>query len=251
MGTTGGSFYEKNFDKKLDTKTYRSLAKYEVDTGSFSIRLNKEIQNNERSKEKDLYNNEKVDIGRKHHSKKSLTKNAKGHKLSKNNKSSIFETKKYSRLEKKIFKELDYEDFLKKNKMISNNTYKKIICKKYGLKIALPLLLFLFLLTVLIVDFVIGWLSDGKGGFWYQLELWEPLEKLAKVEGGWLYKSLEWIRSKLPESFTNCAKWVSTGASQGGSHTCNEVLLSPFDNNQKKNMIRLFFGNLYILSFFN
>lgn len=51
-------------------------------------------------------------------------------------------------MEKEIFKELDYIDFLKEKRTVSNKTYKKITLEKYGLSIILLLLLFFLLLII-------------------------------------------------------------------------------------------------------
>ncbi|KAI4839112.1 hypothetical protein MKS88_002628 [Plasmodium brasilianum] len=219
----GELFYKKNFDKKLERTTQRTLAKYNQDKITCNIMLKEEIPSNERLEEKDIVNNEKGGTGCKNHSYVSLTKNTKRYKQSKKNNSGIFETKKYSCFEKKIFKELDYIDYLKNNRTINNKVYKKIMCKKYGLGIAIPIVLVLFLLTVFIVDLALGLLPGSNGGLWYELGLWEPLANLAKNESEWLYTFLTSVRSKLPKSFTDCGNWISSGASGGVSHTCSEV----------------------------
>ncbi|SBS96056.1 Plasmodium exported protein (Pm-fam-a like), unknown function [Plasmodium malariae] len=219
----GELFYKKNFDEKLETRTQRTLAKYNQDKIACNIMLKEEIPNNERLEEKDIVNNEKGGTGCKNHSYVSLTKDTKRYKQSKKNNSGIFETKKYSCFEKKIFKELDYIDYLKNNRTISNKVYKKIICKKYGLGIAIPIVLVLFLLTVFIVDLALGLVPESKGGLWYELGLWGPLKNLVDGKSGWLYTFLNSVRSKLPTGFTNCGKWVSSEASAGGSHTCWEA----------------------------
>ncbi|SBT01760.1 Plasmodium exported protein (Pm-fam-a like), unknown function [Plasmodium malariae] len=83
---------------------------------------------------------------------KNKLNSADGYKQDNRNKSCIFETNKYSHLEKKIFKELDYVDFLRNNRAISYKTYKQIICKKYELRIVLPLLLLMLLSVSLLLD---------------------------------------------------------------------------------------------------
>ncbi|SBS99363.1 Plasmodium exported protein (Pm-fam-a like), unknown function [Plasmodium malariae] len=69
------------------------------------------------------------------------------------NKCYILETKKYSRLEKKIFKELDYEDFLKNNRTINNKIYKKIIRKKLASQLAPTLIFFILLSLSFVLDY--------------------------------------------------------------------------------------------------
>ncbi|SBS94302.1 Plasmodium exported protein (Pm-fam-a like), unknown function [Plasmodium malariae] len=108
---------------------------------------------NEVNDKKDISNNEKTSLEKKNYSNGSSPRNARGLKKNMKNKSCIFETKKYSHLEKKIFKELDYVDFLKRNKTLSDRIYKKIMLKKFRLRFALPLLLFLLLSISFILDY--------------------------------------------------------------------------------------------------
>ncbi|KAI4838040.1 fam-l protein [Plasmodium brasilianum] len=141
-----------NVDTKLDRRCYRLLGKCKRDNYSNIVGLTEEISNNGAYKSIDLYNNEKGNPGKKKHIN-GTSKYEEGHKVTVKNKTCIFETNKYSHLEKIIFKELDYMDFLKKNRTISEKVYKKIICKKCRLRFALPLLLLLLLLISLILDF--------------------------------------------------------------------------------------------------
>ncbi|SBS92652.1 hypothetical protein PMALA_036830, partial [Plasmodium malariae] len=55
-----------------------------------------------------IYNNEKMNSGTNKQTNGNSTNNKRDHKKVKKNKSSTFETKKYSHFEKKIFKDLDY-----------------------------------------------------------------------------------------------------------------------------------------------
>ncbi|SBS95702.1 Plasmodium exported protein (Pm-fam-a like), unknown function [Plasmodium malariae] len=118
--------------------------------------LNEEVPYNGENKKKHTYNNEKRELTRKKLLNVSSLNNCKSHKQDRKNKSFIFETKKFSFLEKKIFKELDYENFLKNNRVISDKLYKEIMFKKYRLRIALPLLLFLLLSISLVLDLFVG-----------------------------------------------------------------------------------------------
>ncbi|KAI4836242.1 hypothetical protein MKS88_004030 [Plasmodium brasilianum] len=140
-----------NNRRKLYTRYCRSLAKYKQIKNSSIVCLKEDIPNGANNK-KDIFSNEKRNTGTMKQSNGNPLYNVKGHKQSMKNKSCIFETKKYSHLEKKIFKELDYEDFLKNNKTISDKIYKKIIFKKCGLRVALPILLFFVLVISFILD---------------------------------------------------------------------------------------------------
>ncbi|SBT85468.1 fam-l protein [Plasmodium malariae] len=151
-------FFDENYKvvRKLDTNIYRSLAKYKQYKDLNNIGLKNGMQNNGDFINENIYSCEKLAKNKSNLSNDSPSKNSRGHKQDKKNKSCVFETKKYSNLEKNIFKELDYMDFLKENRTISNKNYRKIICKKYGLRFALPVLILLLLLTVFIVDLTLG-----------------------------------------------------------------------------------------------
>ncbi|KAI4838036.1 fam-l protein [Plasmodium brasilianum] len=137
--------------RKLYTINYRLLAKYEHDNDSIIVRLKEGIQNgvhDRRDKSRSgIFSDEK-----KKKPNGGSPRIERSHKKYMKNKYHIFETKKLSYLEKKIFKELDYEDFLKNNRTFSDKVYKKIIFKKCGLRVALPLLVFLVLSLSYILD---------------------------------------------------------------------------------------------------
>ncbi|SBS96705.1 Plasmodium exported protein (Pm-fam-a like), unknown function, partial [Plasmodium malariae] len=171
-----------NNRKKLYTRYYRLLAKYKQVKDSSIVCLKEDIPNGDNNK-KDIFSNEKRNTGTMKQSNGNPLYNVKGHKQSMKNKSCIFETKKYSHLEKKIFKELDYEDFLKNNRTISDKLYKKIIFKKYRLRIVLPLLLFFLLIIPLILDL--------SGSFALVTELYKALGKY--LGKGWTTNLKEWL----------------------------------------------------------
>ncbi|SBS93698.1 hypothetical protein PMALA_040690 [Plasmodium malariae] len=89
-------------------------------------------------------------------------------------------------------------DFLKNSTTISNKTYKKLVRKKYGLRIVLPLLLFLLLLTVFIADLSVGYAFESDGGSWGLIGLTEYLKTLTKQNIAWLNTFLEWLKDNLP-----------------------------------------------------
>ncbi|SBT88050.1 fam-l protein [Plasmodium malariae] len=139
-----------NHHRKIYARNYRLLAKYKQDKDSIIVCLEKEIPNRVNDK-KNISNSKKLLSREKKQSNGSFPINVRGHKKNMKNKSCIFLTKQHSHMEKKIFKELDYVDFLKNNRTISDNTYKKIIYKKCGLRFALPI----FLLLVLSISFML------------------------------------------------------------------------------------------------
>lgn len=167
-------------------------------------------------KKGDISNNEKGATTKITELNGSLLSNTEGCKQANKNKSCIFETKKYSRFESKIFKELDYLDFLKNNRTISDKTYKKVICKKYGLRFALPILLILFFIAVLMIDLTMGLIFSNKGGLWYHIGLWDHIKSLSEI--------VKEFNSHLPSWLTKCASWISDNHGNGGSSgKCNEV----------------------------
>ncbi|SCP02953.1 fam-l protein [Plasmodium malariae] len=194
-----------NHSKKLYSRNYRSLAKYKQDKDLCMVYLMEQTPNGMNDKQ-DISNNEKASLGKKNHSNGSSPRSARGLKKNKKNKSCIFETKKYSYLEKKIFKELDYEDFLKKNRTISDKLYKNIIRKKVVLRIVFPLLLLFLLCIAPIVDL------NMKRGLLYEIFG----SKVWRNDGTW-YRSLHKILWESPfrrlfqSDLIRCTTNTSTG----------------------------------------
>ncbi|SBT85645.1 fam-l protein [Plasmodium malariae] len=141
-----------NHDKKLFTRNYRLLEKYKKNMDAGIICLKEEIQSGVNDKN-DISYYEKCILEKKKQSNENLPRNARRYKKNVKNKSCILVTKKCSYLEKKIFKELDYVDFLKNNRTISDKFYKKIIFKKRKLRFFLPLSLLLLLSVSIILDY--------------------------------------------------------------------------------------------------
>ncbi|KAI4840208.1 fam-l protein [Plasmodium brasilianum] len=142
--------------RKFYARNYRSLGIHNQKWDSHIVCLKEEIQNGKYVKN-DASNNEKWGEDKKKLLSENLPYNEKGCKKDKKNKFCLFETNRYSYLERKIFKELDFEDFLKNNKTISGKLYKKIIRKKCSLRIAIPLMLLLLLSLALTVEFSLGY----------------------------------------------------------------------------------------------
>ncbi|SBS96189.1 hypothetical protein PMALA_051930 [Plasmodium malariae] len=111
----------------MDLRTYRLLEKCKQGDVSNIVVLKHVIPNGELEDKTDISNNEKGDKRKYKQLNRSSFSNVEQNKHSKKNKSYIFETKKYSHLEKKIFKELDYLDFIKNNNTISDKVYKKFL----------------------------------------------------------------------------------------------------------------------------
>ncbi|KAI4833724.1 uncharacterized protein MKS88_000261 [Plasmodium brasilianum] len=141
-----------NHDNKLCRKTCRLLGNCKGDNYSAMKELKEEMPNNTVKEKKDIYIYENEPKKEMKQTNRNLLSKYVENKQDMKNKSCIFETRKYSRLEKKIFNELDYEDFLKNNRTISDKLYKKIMRKKCGKRFSLPLLLLSVLLVSLILD---------------------------------------------------------------------------------------------------
>ncbi|KAI4837482.1 fam-l protein [Plasmodium brasilianum] len=146
-------------------------------------------------------------------------KSSAGNKCNTKNKSCIFETKKYPRLERKIFKELDYENFLKNNRTISDNIYKKIMCKKWGIRLSLPTTLFLLLSISLILDLFVGY------GF---------VNKLIRLLN-FIFPDKKWISTWHDWLWTSGLNWMGVR------------VLSNVSSNKKSSIISSVFANLIYL----
>ncbi|SCP03096.1 fam-l protein [Plasmodium malariae] len=142
-----------HFRKTLKGRTYRLLTKHKQDEDSDIANIKEVMAYNKVNEKKNRCNNNEELTGKNKIYDVRLLNNSRGDNKDKQSKSCIYETKEYSHLEKKIFKNLDYIDFIKNNKTISDKFYKKIIRKKYGLRLVLPLILFLLLSFCLILNF--------------------------------------------------------------------------------------------------
>ncbi|SBT01661.1 Plasmodium exported protein (Pm-fam-a like), unknown function [Plasmodium malariae] len=115
---------KKSFDescknsRKLYARTCRLLGKYKQNNDSSKLCLKEVMSINEMYEKKNISYNEKDNSGKKEQSKGYFSSVPVCHKTPMKNKSCIFKRKKYSHLEKKIFKELNYTDFLKNNRTI-------------------------------------------------------------------------------------------------------------------------------------
>ncbi|SCN44542.1 fam-l protein [Plasmodium malariae] len=202
--TVNKSFHETNIIViKSGTISYRLLAKCKLDRYSCNVNLIEGIPTNKVNEKYYISNSEKRSTEKNKYSNGHSSRSRTGHKQDMKSKCYIFEKNKCSYMEKKIFKEFDFIDYLKNNRTISNKIYKKVIRKKYGLQIATPVLLFFLLLILLIVDFSLG-ISIEKS-LLITLVKWDPLQVLNsgwfsfifnKVKGlEWLWKSSLWNTS--------------------------------------------------------
>ncbi|SCN44546.1 fam-l protein [Plasmodium malariae] len=197
---------------KLHTRCYRLLAQCKPVQYSHIMGL-KVNTSNGMNKTNDIYNKEKGLNGRNKQSSWCSSNSPACHKKDINNNSYIFEKKKCSYFEKNIFKELDFMDFLKNNKTVSDKTYKIVIRKKYGLRIATPVLLFLLFLILLTIDFSLG-ISIQKS-LPISIASWDPL---GISTSGWFKKIFNEMKNQ--NWFWKSPLWTSDNAvAQGINET--------------------------------
>ncbi|SBS99946.1 Plasmodium exported protein (Pm-fam-a like), unknown function [Plasmodium malariae] len=186
--------------RNLYTTNYHLMENYMPNKDTSVIYLKEEIPRGVDDKN-NIYNNEKINSGTNKETNGNSPNNKRDHKKVKKNKSSTFETKKYSHFEKKIFKDLDYVDFLQNNKTISEKLYKKIILKKYLLRIVLPMMLFFLLFIAFIVEFF--------SGYGISNEIYFLLVTYLK-ESGWVKSLASRLRNTFLGGIFN--KTVTTGS---------------------------------------
>ncbi|KAI4833725.1 uncharacterized protein MKS88_000263 [Plasmodium brasilianum] len=210
-------FSEQNhtYGKKLNIGNYRLLAKCKQNMDICPMKLKEWISNNDMDERKDISNNERKYAEIKKQSNGSLSNNRKDHKKHNKNKSCIFETKKYSRMEKKIFKELDYADFLKNNKTISDKIYKKIMGKKYGFRLSLPIFFVVLLSILLLLDLFVGY--GLINGLFYVLNIIAQTVESSAAGGVTPLKKMlrplhEWLKNSPFGSFFKSASQVAGSA---------------------------------------
>ncbi|KAI4836000.1 fam-l protein [Plasmodium brasilianum] len=217
-------------DKKLNTKDYRLLAKCKHNKDSCTMGLKEGILNNDMTERKDISNNENIFAQLNRQSNRSLSRNIKRHKKVKKNNSRIFETEQYSRFEKKIFKELDYANFLKNNRGISNKIYQKIIRKKYGFRLSLPIFFVLLLSILLLLDLFVGYgLINGLFKVLNIISVSLEYQAVgnAKSLQVMLKPLYDWLKESHFSSFFKCAVNV-TGGSSGSSNIDKHYYITGF-----------------------
>ncbi|SBS98986.1 Plasmodium exported protein (Pm-fam-a like), unknown function [Plasmodium malariae] len=196
-----------NCAKEFEARNYRLLGyKYNID--SKDIFTKEQMPNIGLTNKKDICNSEEGLQSKVNKSNGCSSSITRSRKKDMNKKSCTFETKKYSHLEKKIFKELDYENFLKKNRSITDKMYKKIMLKKYRLRFTLPLLFFSLFLIILLIDLSWG-LIDKNKGLWGALGVSTHLENLAKGSLKSFLESLKTFKKLWEPAFNATSRAVS------------------------------------------
>ncbi|KAI4841014.1 hypothetical protein MKS88_000782 [Plasmodium brasilianum] len=167
------------------------------------VNLKQELSNIGEHETIDVIYNERWKTDKKKQLNGCSPKNAVMNKRELKNKTDIFERKKHSNLEKKLFKELEFLDFLKNRRTISDKLYKKVIYKKCGLRLVLPLFLLLLLLKIFIVDLSFTsvssdkwWLAEITGLDTYKRQLSPP---------AWMNDYFSWITQTIFGLIQKCS----------------------------------------------
>ncbi|SBT85475.1 fam-l protein [Plasmodium malariae] len=215
MRTLNESLNESYNDcRKLCKRNFRLLSKYKKNKDSSIVCLN-DVLRNELYDKNDIRNNENMNTEKRKQTNSSSSKIEGHNKSYMKKKSCVFETKKYSRLEKKIFKELDYANFLKNNRGISNKIYQKIIRKKYGFRLGLPIFFVLLLSLLLLLDLFVG-CGLIRGLFKILKIISEYLKYTGKGTVNGLQEMLkplhDWLKESHFSSFFKCAVNVTSNA---------------------------------------
>ncbi|SCN12443.1 Plasmodium exported protein, unknown function [Plasmodium malariae] len=143
-----------NIERILDIKSFRLLAEFSQYRDSRNINLKGIIHENDENEEEVITNSNICDkIKNKQSSKSSLYKKQfnKGYIRQRMLK---YRGKYLTLFERKLFKHLDYIDFIRKNPSITNKSCKKILFKEYVLLIYLPFLLVSYGLILPIIPYL-------------------------------------------------------------------------------------------------
>ncbi|SBS94157.1 Plasmodium exported protein (Pm-fam-a like), unknown function, partial [Plasmodium malariae] len=130
------------FDRKLDIRNYRLLAKYKQNKYSNIVGLNKVIANNGKGEKTALYNNENEFTKKKNQSNRYPLNRAQYYTEVMDYNNGIFDGK-YFHFEKKWIRKKDHDAFLEKNRRISDIVLKNIKFRSYALCVFLFILFFL------------------------------------------------------------------------------------------------------------
>ncbi|KAI4841582.1 fam-l protein [Plasmodium brasilianum] len=227
------------YARKLDSITYRLLSKYKKDTDSYVVCLKGDLPNNIVNEKRDVTYNESVVVAKNNQICRNALNNSGRHKQDKRSKSCVFETKRYSHMEKKIFKELDYMDFLQNSRTISDKIYKKIIFKKFALRLVLPVMLFLLLSLSFSLDFY--------GGYGLRAGLFKILNLYA---GDLWYNSFHiFLKSSFLSSFTKSMGKVKNTWNKASSAREKRVLIDGSDYVFGFISFLIYFSTFFILGF--
>ncbi|SBT86002.1 fam-m protein [Plasmodium malariae] len=142
------SIFRKSLDeyccssKKLDTRYYRSLAKYKLDSGSNNVCLKGTFPNNRLNEKRNIYGNEEEGKGKNEESNRGLFNKAQYYTEVIDYNKGIFDGKHFH-FERKWIKKKDYDYFLEKRRRICDIGLKKVKFRSYGFGVFLFVLFFL------------------------------------------------------------------------------------------------------------
>ncbi|SBT00117.1 Plasmodium exported protein (Pm-fam-a like), unknown function [Plasmodium malariae] len=131
-----------NIGKILYRKNYRLLAKYKQINDSNNVCLNKIIPISDVDEKKEIYNNVKEPKERNNKSSRKLLNKAEYYTEVIDYNNGMFDGKHFH-FEKKLIKKKDYDNFLEKNRRISDIALKKIKFRNKGFGVAIIFIFFL------------------------------------------------------------------------------------------------------------
>ncbi|SBT85457.1 fam-m protein [Plasmodium malariae] len=119
-----------NLSKKLDTRNYRLLAKYKLNSHSNNMCLKEIFEDNEENKQRDLSNNEKWIKEKNKQSSRNLLNKAQYYIEVIDYNNGMFDGKHFH-FQKKWVKKRDFDTFIAKKKRIGDISLKKIKFRSY------------------------------------------------------------------------------------------------------------------------
>ncbi|SBT00975.1 Plasmodium exported protein (Pm-fam-a like), unknown function [Plasmodium malariae] len=160
-------------DRKLEIRNYRLLAKYQQKKGLNIIELNEDIGNKVQCDKEATYNNKNLLREKKKKSNKYPLNKAQYYTEFTDYNNGIFDGK-YFHFEKKWIKKEDYDNFLKKKRIIHDTLLKKIKFRSYGFGVVL----FIFFLLLGIGLPILRGIELGKDAPFKTFSyIWKPIYK--------------------------------------------------------------------------
>ncbi|SBT00801.1 Plasmodium exported protein (Pm-fam-a like), unknown function [Plasmodium malariae] len=165
--------------KKLDTRKYRLLAKYKLNSHSNNVCLKEISENNESNKQRNLSNNERWIKEKNKQSSRNLLNKAQYYTEVIDYDNGMFDGKHFH-FKKKWVKKKDLDIFFAKKKRIGDIGLKKIKFRNYGFGVALFFIFFLLGIGIPslygINSLNIKWENIGSSEFWKHFK--GPIESI-------------------------------------------------------------------------
>ncbi|KAI4841353.1 hypothetical protein MKS88_000594 [Plasmodium brasilianum] len=159
---------EYNYEKKLDLINCRFLAEFNQYINSRTENVREIIHQNVQNEKKVITDNVKWDKRTNKKSSKSSLYKEEFNKRYIRQRKSKYRGKYLTLFERKLFKYLDYIDFIRKNALISNKSCRNILLKEYALLIFLPALLLSWGLILPLMKYA-GIEEEGTTGIYMKL----------------------------------------------------------------------------------